>query len=264
MPASYVALTGALSLYGCGETTGFVVECGEGVTHTVPIFDQQVLHHQITRLDFAGRQLTDLLMRLVNQIKDSDGQELYSFSTQAEREIIRTMKEKLCFVAMDYNHELGKSKLSASNAKAIQQTYDLPDGKQITLGTERFTVPEALFRPTLLHEEGDSEIRGIPEAVFRSVMKCDMTLRKSFYENIILSGGSTLFPGFEDRLAKEITALLPNSGSVKVKVRRQANAQQLVWQGGALLSSLSGFQPMWITRDDYDEVGPPVVHTKCP
>ncbi len=87
---------------------------------------------------------------------------------------------------------------------------------------------------------------------------------QAFFENIVLSGGSTLFKGFEERLAKEVTALLPASGSVKVKVKREANAQQLVWCGGSVLSSLAGFMPMWITRDDYEEVGPSVVHEKCP
>merc|ERR1711965_1097144 len=105
---------------------------------------------------------------------------------------------------------------------------------------------------------GGYEHDGIADSTFETIMNCDMDIRKDLYANIVLSGGTTMFPGINDRLQKEITALAP--AAVKVKIVAPPERKYSVWIGGSILSSLSTFQDMWIQKDEYDESGPGIVH----
>ena len=127
----------------------------------------------------------------------------------------------------------------------------------ITIGSERFRCPEVLFQPSMLGVEG----AGIHETTYNSIMKCDVDIRKDLYANIVLSGGTTMFPGIADRMTKDITALAPSS--MKIKVVAPPERKYSVWIGGSILSSLSTFQQMWISKSEYDESGPSIVHRKC-
>ncbi|KAG8229238.1 hypothetical protein J437_LFUL007924 [Ladona fulva] len=204
------------------------------------------IHNAISRMDFAGRDLTKHLARLL-------GESGHTISTSSEREIIRDIKEKHCYVAFDFEEEMRR----AANSCALEEIYELPDGQTIKLSDERIRVPELLFDPSLKGLESE----GIHKSTFNTISECDRDARRDLFANIVLTGGTTLFPGLPERLNKEIISLAPPQ--IDVKIVSPPERKYSVWIGGSILASLSSFQQMWITRKEYDEVGPSIMHTKC-
>lgn len=248
VPGLYVANTAVLSLYSAGKFSALVVEIGDGVAQIVPVYDGSVLPHGIQRINLAGRDLTDYLIKILSE----RGLHLTS---GAEREIVKDIKEKLCYVALDFDNELDLSKTGSSK----EASYEMPEGNVITIGSERFRTPEILFKPSLIGKE----FGGIHEQVHQAIANSDVDVRKDLYQNIVLSGGSTLFAGFPERLTKEVQKLAHQAIKSLVKVIAVPERKYCSWIGGSILSSTSTFSSMWITKEEYQDAGPSIVHQKC-
>ncbi|XP_055482097.1 actin-related protein T3 [Psammomys obesus] len=243
VPAFYISVQAVLALFAAGFTTGLVLNSGAGITQCVPIFEGYCLPHGVKQLNVAGLDLTTYLMKL---LKD-DGVALLR---TGDRKVVAEIKENACYVAMDYEEEMAKE-------PSLEKTYTLPDGKTFKLHEPVFRCPEALFSPWLVNVDEP----GIDKMCFSSIMKCDTDLRNSFFSNIILSGGSTSFPGLDKRLIKDVAKLAP--ANTPVQVTSPPERKISVWMGGSILASLSAFQDMWITAAEFEEVGPNIVHQRC-
>lgn len=242
VPGLYIALQPVLSLFSSGRTTGMVFESGDGVTNAVPIYEGYALQHAIQRIDIAGRDITKLLKKLLRERG-------YNLSNKRDGELLRDIKEKFCYIASDYNREIARSSWEE------KKEYVLPDHGY--LKSEKFSAPEALFQPSLL----GLDIDGVDISIHKSITGCDTDIRRDLYGNIVLSGGNTKFPGIGERLTKELTS--KTHYSMKVKVVEDPDRNLLAWIGGSILSSLSSFQGMWVTKAEYYEDRFSTIHRKC-
>jgi centractin len=241
VPALYISMQAVLSLYATGRTTGVVLDSGDGVTHAVPIYQGFALPHSIMRSDIAGRDVTRYLKLLLRR-------EGLLFKTTSEFEIVRTMKEKVCRVT-----------LNPQKDEQIDQDpipYQLPDDSVVQIGRASFRAPELLFYPYLIGEESE----GIHEVLAYSIRRSDLDLRKTFYSNVVLSGGSTLFKGFGDRLLSEIKKLTPKD--VKIRISAPQDRLYSTWMGGSILAALDTFKKMWVSKKEYDDNGARIIDQK--
>eukprot|EP00672_Neobodo_designis_P028557 CAMPEP_0174854128 /NCGR_PEP_ID=MMETSP1114-20130205/30094_1 /TAXON_ID=312471 /ORGANISM="Neobodo designis, Strain CCAP 1951/1" /LENGTH=379 /DNA_ID=CAMNT_0016088803 /DNA_START=38 /DNA_END=1177 /DNA_ORIENTATION=+ len=248
VPAMQLQIQAVLSLYSGGRTDGLVFDSGDGVSHIVPVFDGHTVPLAIKRVDLAGRHLTEWLMKLMSDETDR------AFTTTTDRELARIVKEKSCYVAANFDAEL--EAVDASKEK--HETVELPDGTTVTIGRSRFGCPELLFDPSL----DDHQSKGIHELAVESVESCPMDIRRALLSNVVLSGGSTMFKGLDTRLADEIRTLTTARAQEDVHVFAPGERKYSVWMGAALLASLASFAAQWITKADYDEIGPGVVHQR--
>ncbi|KAL6071424.1 actin [Balamuthia mandrillaris] len=276
VPAFCVALQALLSLYASGRTTGVAVECGEGVVYSVPVYEGYSLPHAILRLDIAGCDLTDSLLPLLYKREQEQEQEQEQQSggsdgsrridTVQDRATCRDIKESMCYVALDYEQEL----LTLPQSTSLKVPYLLPDGSVLNLSEERFRCGEALFRPSLLAGASSGyDMRGLHELIFNSIQRCDFCIRQDMFNNIVLSGGTSMFAGVQPRLKRELMRMTSGYGNDRdtarwrPRVHAPLNRKYGAWVGGSLMASLDSFRQLWITKLEYDEAGPSIVHRKC-
>ncbi|KAI5805870.1 actin family [Geopyxis carbonaria] len=245
VPALFMSIQAVLSLYASGRTTGIVLDSGDGVSHAVPVYEGFAMPSAIRRIDVAGRDVTEHLQVLLRKSGSV-------FHTSAEKEVVRLIKEKTCFVAIDPKKE---EKEWAGGGAARVEHYQLPDGNTLKLGSERFRAPEILFDPEII----GLEYPGIHQIVVDAINRTDMDLRKALFGNIVLSGGSTLTKGFGDRLLSEVRRLAVKD--MKIKIFAPPERKYSTWIGGSILAGLSTFRKMWVSIDDWHE-NPEVIHTK--
>jgi len=255
--AVYVAIQAVLTLYAQGLLTGVVVDSGDGVTHIVPVYEGFALPHLTRRLDIAGRDVTRYLIKLL-LLRG------YAFNRTADFETVRQIKEKLCYVGYD----MGLEKRLGFETTVLVETFQLPDGRIIRVGNERFEAPEVLFQPHLIEVEGG----GMADQLFDCINKADVDTRPEFYNHIVLSGGSTMYPGLPSRLEKEIKNLYlekvlkgkkENLAKFKVRIEDPPRRKHMVFLGGAVLAEIMKDKDnFWMNKSEWQEQGEAVLK-KC-
>jgi len=246
----YVAIQAVLTLYAQGLQTGVVVDSGDGVTHIVPVYDGFALPHLTRRLDVAGRDVTRYLIKLLLMRG-------YAFNRTADFETVRQIKEKLAYVSYD----LDLDKRLAEDTTVLVENYTLPDGRVIKVGSERFEAAECLFQPHLV----DVEQPGVAEMLFNTVQAAPVDVRSELYKHIVLSGGSSMYPGLPSRLDKELrqlylTRVLHNDPSrlsqFKLRIEDPPRRKHMVFLGGAVLADIMRErEAFWVTKQEWDEKG---------
>lgn len=262
----YLGSTAVLSLYAYGLTTGVVVDSGLELTTVVPVHEGYPLARHMTTSTVAGEALTSHLSNLL-QAKG------YGFSTQSERELVNGVKENLCFI---------QTPTTASTAAQTTPTgFTLPDGQYIPLEEHRTACPEALFNFSVLgesyvprckvfadagHDFVPSFSKGISWLTYAAINNCEASLRPALYSNIVLAGGTTLFPGVRDRLHGEVVQLFKEmhvgEGVLDIQVKTMDCRQYSAWLGGCMLSMIAMFKHLTVSRAEYEEYGPTIVHRK--
>jgi len=243
VPALSIQSSAVLSLYAQGLVTGLAVDCGNRM-QIVPVVDGFVIGAAVSKTRHGLAGITEYLARLLA------GRGFRYFSNNKQLEGVRRLKEALCYVAEDYAAE------SARPEKEIEASFVMPDGVTVTVGNERFQAPEAMFAPEML----GLDMEGLHKLTWKSLTKCPVDCRKSLLSSIVVSGGSTLFPGFAKRLERELLASAQGAGfSLRkndVRIIAPGNRKYLSWVGGAVLGGVSEFvESSCLSREQYFEEG---------
>ncbi len=248
--ASNVSIQAMLTLYAQGLLTGVVVDTGDGVTHVVPVFDGFVPQNLIRRLDVAGRHITNYFIKLL-LLRG------YAFNRTADFETVRQIKEKVCYVA----HDIQVERNLALETTCLMENFTLPDGRVIKIGRERFEAPEAMFNPSLI----DSEKAGMADMVFDMIQSADIDTRAEYYKHIVLSGGSSMYPGLPSRLEKDLRdrylkdvlkGNIERMKKFKINIEDPPRRKYMVFLGGSVLADImKDRQEFWMTKQEYDECG---------
>jgi len=255
--AAKVSIQAMLVLYAQGLLTGVVLDSGDGVTHIVPVWEGICPPTLIKRLNVAGRHITRYLIKLL-QVRG------YAFNRSADFETVRQIKEKFCYVGYDLEIE---SRLALETTVLMQQ-YTLPDGRVIKLGRERYEASEVLFKPSLV----DCEQKGVHDMLFDMINEADIDLRPAFYKHIVLSGGSTMYPGLPSRLEKEMKRLYLEKvlkgdkkrlAKFKLRIEDPPRRKHMVYLGGSVLADImKDRSEFWISRAEWAEHGASIIGKK--
>lgn len=246
----YVAVQAVLVLYAQGLLDGVVLDSGDGVTHIIPVCEGYTMPNLVRRLDVAGSDVTRYLIKLL-LLRG------YAFNRTADFETVRQIKEKLCYVGYDLKIE----EQLANETTVLVDTVNIPDGRSIKLGQERYLAPEVLFQPHLI----DVDAMGMSDQLFDCINKADIDLRPKFYQHIVLSGGTTMFPGLPSRLEKDIKKLYLDNvlrgdksklAKFKCRIEDPPRRKHMVFLGGAVLADImSERDEFWMLRSEYEEQG---------
>ena len=242
VPAVHIAYQSLLSMYSYGRTSALVVESGHGASHVVPIYEGYIIRSIFGRADYAGLDITHYLMKLLNESGNA--------FTDHQVNIIQDLKEKCCYTSLDLTQDLSLP------VQMQQMDYQLPDGRLVTVGKERFLCAEALFKPALL----GSQQPGLLQLTLSCLKKCSADINKKMVGNILLCGGSTMMEGFANRFQMELARLCPNDNFI---MAASPQRQSSVWIGGSILASLHSFQDLWVDRSEYEEHGSSCIFKKC-
>lgn len=257
MGGMFIQIQAVLTLYAQGLLEGVVVDSGDGVTHAVPVYEGIVLPSEAgkggtQRLNCAGRHVTKHLIDLL-LIRG------YTFNATADFDTVRQIKEAMCFVSCDTvldNH-------LAMETTVLTKEFKLPDGNVIKCGQERFMAPECLFQP---HMIGLGDVPGMSELVFNCINGSDINLRVNLYKHIVLSGGTSMYPGLPSRLERDVKQMYTDVvakgdatrlGRIKIRIEDPPRRRHMVFLGGAVLADIMKTkEDFWFQKAEYDEIGP--------
>ncbi|ELR20214.1 Actin [Acanthamoeba castellanii str. Neff] len=260
VPAVHLGDQATLALFSAGKTTGVVVDIGASGSLITPVYE--------------GRDITDYLLKILNERG-------YSFTTTAERMLVDEIKCKLGFCSVDFDAgwtacmkqsaTLGSGVIDVNKVEGTQlarlpnellcrindvvmqntytRCYTLPDGQVITLDAERFRCVEPVFAPCMIGFSATD----LTDNLYTSIYRCSSELRKLMWGNVMLSGGSTLFPGMAARLQKRLTDLAPADAGVRVIAPPER--KYATWIGGSILGSMPDFASMTVSTAAYAEYG---------
>ncbi|CAD2221963.1 Actin, putative [Angomonas deanei] len=268
VPSLSVALSPVLSLYSVGLSSGVAVELGYSQCHVAPVFQGISLFHATHCLGLGGRDLTELFSTKTSAALPE------AVQPHRRNDVWSYLKEKTCTTAESRDAYRGYADAKDTSDFAVEQT--LPDGATLTIGAERF-IPEALFQPHFLPRMNDlpdqgnitSEVqlrttvspKGIHELLAESIKKCDTDLQPFFWDNTVLSGGTSLFRNLSSRLETEVGNF--TTGTERIRVVASPERRDAAFIGGSILASLPTFQDLWVKRSDYDEIGSMAVVRGC-
>jgi len=276
-PAVYIAKNAVLSSFASGRQTALVLDSGGGVTTAVPVHDGYVLTKGIVKSYLAGDELTNQLQKSLEmkgiyrnikpkysftrtEVRSGEFQVIIheypnttaSYRNYMIKRIIRDIKETSCRVAETAVFD---------NSIGSVATYELQDGGSIDIGGDRLKIPEVMFNPTLSTTEEFQKENSIQNLIFQSVNYVDSEIRRELYQNVVVTGGNTLFPGLIERIQKEV----PQMYKVKLIASNSTAERKFgAWIGGSILASLGSFQQMWMSKAEYEEHGVSLVERKCP
>jgi len=252
-----VSIQAMLVLYAQGLMTGVVVDSGDGVSHVVPVWEGIVPAHLIKRLNIAGRHITRYLIKLL-QVRG------YNLNRSADLETARQIKEQCCFVGYDLDIE---NTLALETTTLIKK-FTLPDGRVIKMDRERYQAPEVLFNPELM----DVEQEGIATMLFNMINEADIDLRSAFYKHIVLSGGSTMYPGLPSRMEKEMKEMYLKHilkgdkkalNKFKLRIEDPPRRKHMVFLGGSVLADImKDREEFWISKAEWEESGENIITQK--
>lgn len=248
VPALIFGSQPLLSLFSTSYTTGAILESGDEITQSCVSYEGYLISSSCLRYDYGGKDVTNILKILI----DENNQNL-NFNSFTDMKIFKNIKEKQCYLKV--NKEGEEEKVEDFNS--IPSEFILPDGTKIELKDEKILAPEILFNNKL----NFSEYPTLHEMVFDSISKADINIKNKLYKSIVLSGGNTLFRGMQKKMENNLAKLAPKH--IEIKIRMNNEPQLSCWNGGNVISSLNSFKKMLVTKEDWNEKGKKIIHSKC-
>lgn len=306
VPALYLAKSAVLSAFASGRSTALVVDGGASSMSVTPVYDGYVLYDGIRRSPLAGHGLSDRFVDMLEKKKEIPIVPHYRVKSksavgEAEAAVFVArehpgltesfIKYSKRDVVLDFQSMAGRVASPSYNTDLLTTlpttSHEFPNGYHDSFGLERYDVSELLFDPQKAERDAatavqDAEMatgaggasggavpegsRGVHHLIRESVDSCDIDIHNNMWTSIVLTGGTTLYDGFVDRLTSELAKPTHSPVSAKVKILQQMNGAQRQfspWVGGSILASLGSFQQMWVSREEYEESGKGVVEKKC-
>ena len=271
IPALFICKASVLAAFSCGRSTCLVLESGANTTYATPLQDGYAIQANMIKCDVGENYLTNMVgealtkrgIKVVPRYaftkKNVNGQiivdyQAYDLTTPSyeiytRQEIIRGLKESLLTLSADVNMEIGDAKTD----------YELPDGTKVNLESDAKKIPELMFTGN----SEESGFMGVHKMIVEAITRTDLDIRKELYNNIVVTGGNTVIPGFIERVQVLVPEIAPTNTKVKIISHMTTERKSSPWIGGSILSSLGSFQQMWMSKQEFDENGSIMVERKC-